>query len=330
VSIVIPIYNTAAYLGECLDSCLGQTEQSIELLCVNDGSTDDSADILAAFCARDSRIKIINQANQGVSAARNTGIEHAGGEYLFFLDSDDCLVPEALDKLYALAKGTGSQIVVPGGRCFPEANWLEKHLVVRDVTYHNAIDALFHENGSYPFACKLFERDCIERSGVRFNTRLTLGEDSAFVFCVFPYAQRVSYCSDALYQYRVNRGGSAMSGAQASAKDRLDKHLLMIDFVLTYWKEHGYLHGNESDLLQWASRLLANDSFNQAKAVRDELAVSYRGIVDSLGLSSAIRSLEKEARLYTEAVLSAAGLYGKALVILRTEGLSSLLSRIQR
>jgi glycosyltransferase involved in cell wall biosynthesis len=330
VSIVIPVYNTAAYLGECLDSCLRQTEQSIELLCVNDGSTDASADVLAAFCAKDSRVKIINQENQGVSAARNTGIEHAGGDYLFFLDSDDCLAPKALGRLCDLARDTDAQIVVPGGSCFPEESWLKEYFTVQDAVCDDAISALFHKNGSYPFAFKLFERSCVEQSGVRFNTRLTLGEDSAFVFCIFPHAKRVAYCSDALYRYRVGRDGSAMGSVQASAPDRLDKHLLMIDSVLAYWKDHGFLCGNESNLLQWASRLLANDSFNQVKPVRDKVAASYCGIVDSRGLSSAICSLEKEARLYTKAVLASAGLGGKALVILRTEGPLSLLKRLQR
>ena len=89
VSVIIPIYNAAEFLGECLDSVLAQTLTDIEVICVNDGSPDNSLEILREYEKKDSRIKIIDQKNQGAGAARNHGMSVARGEYLSFLDSDD-------------------------------------------------------------------------------------------------------------------------------------------------------------------------------------------------------------------------------------------------
>ncbi|MDY0177208.1 MAG: glycosyltransferase [Lentisphaeria bacterium] len=105
LSIIIPVYNTAAYLPECLDSVLTQDLDKTELLCINDGSTDNSLEILQKYARLDSRIRIIDKANAGVGAARNDGIRAAQGEYVAFMDSDDYYPnPQVLSRLYQLAK----------------------------------------------------------------------------------------------------------------------------------------------------------------------------------------------------------------------------------
>ena len=89
ISIIVPVYNTAPYLPQCLDSLVNQTYRDIEIICVNDGSTDNSPDILKAYAERDSRILVIHQENLGLSGARNKGLESARGEWVMFVDSDD-------------------------------------------------------------------------------------------------------------------------------------------------------------------------------------------------------------------------------------------------
>lgn len=89
ISVIIPVYNTAEYLPRCLDSILKNTYQNLEVICINDGSPDNSMEILEAYAARDSRIRVINQKNAGVSAARNRGLDEASGQYITFIDSDD-------------------------------------------------------------------------------------------------------------------------------------------------------------------------------------------------------------------------------------------------
>ncbi len=100
ISIIIPVYNVGKYLGKCLDSVINQTYHNIEIICVNDGSTDNSYDILLEYAKKDNRIKVINQKNAGLSGARNTGISHANGEYIMFLDSDDWLSAEMCEVMY--------------------------------------------------------------------------------------------------------------------------------------------------------------------------------------------------------------------------------------
>ncbi|MBQ9034915.1 MAG: glycosyltransferase family 2 protein [Alphaproteobacteria bacterium] len=117
ISVIIPIYNVGLYLPRCLESVQRQTFKNIEIICINDGSTDNSAEILQQYAATDERIKIITQANKGLAAARNIGIENAGGKYIFFLDSDDYLHPQALDILYRAAKVNNAPIVVGESYC---------------------------------------------------------------------------------------------------------------------------------------------------------------------------------------------------------------------
>ena len=100
ISIIVPVYNVEKYLKECLDSLINQTLEDIEIICINDGSTDNSLAILEEYQKKDSRIKVFSQKNQGVSAARNLGIEKATGEYLTFLDSDDRLELNTCEILY--------------------------------------------------------------------------------------------------------------------------------------------------------------------------------------------------------------------------------------
>lgn len=120
VSIIIPIYNTKKYLRECLDSVLQQTLQNIEVICVNDGSTDGSEIIVEEIAKQDCRVKMISRENGGLAAARNTGLKYAAGEYCYFLDSDDRIEPLAMEKLYRQAKQEHLDILFFGGRCFYE------------------------------------------------------------------------------------------------------------------------------------------------------------------------------------------------------------------
>ncbi len=111
VSIIVPIYNVEQYLAECLDSLVNQTLKDIEIICVNDGSPDNSADIVREYIQADSRIKLIEQENRGLSGARNTGLKVAKGEYVYFMDSDDWLESGAMDICYQVAVTKGVDVV---------------------------------------------------------------------------------------------------------------------------------------------------------------------------------------------------------------------------
>lgn len=112
ISVIVPVYNVEDYLGECLDSLITQTLSDIEIICINDGSTDNSLEILTNYSKRDSRIKIITQENKGLSSARNRGFEFINGKYTYFIDSDDILKSDALEKLYNLACDKNTDFII--------------------------------------------------------------------------------------------------------------------------------------------------------------------------------------------------------------------------
>ena len=112
VSVIIPIYNTEKYLKECLNSVINQSLVDIEIICINDGSTDNSIEILNEFKKQDGRISVISQDNQGQAVARNKGLSLANGEYIYFMDSDDILDLTALEKVYSLSKENDLDLII--------------------------------------------------------------------------------------------------------------------------------------------------------------------------------------------------------------------------
>jgi len=112
VSIIVPVYNVEKYLEKCLESIINQTLKNLEIICVNDGSTDNSLQILEDYAKKDQRIKIINKKNRGSGAAKNTGMKNASGEYIGFVDSDDWVDLAMFEKLYNRAKSQKSDMVM--------------------------------------------------------------------------------------------------------------------------------------------------------------------------------------------------------------------------
>ena len=120
VSVIIPVYNSEAYLKECLDSVVHQTLQDIEIICVDDGSTDASMDILQKYAQKDERFRILEQQHLGGGAARNLGLKEAEGEYLSFLDSDDYFELDMLQKIYLRCKEKKADVGVFGVMCYQQ------------------------------------------------------------------------------------------------------------------------------------------------------------------------------------------------------------------
>ena len=120
VSLIVPVYKSEATLGACLDSLLAQTEADIEIICVNDGSPDNCASILESYASRDARICVITQQNQGLSAARNAGMDVARGRIVDFVDSDDTVSPDLCRRLVEVFDATDADVVTFGAVCEPE------------------------------------------------------------------------------------------------------------------------------------------------------------------------------------------------------------------
>ncbi len=172
VSVIVPVYNVEKYLGECLDSLLGQTLQDIEVVAVNDGSTDSCLQVLNEYAAKDERIKIINQTNAGVSAARNRGVEQAVGEFVAFVDSDDWVDLDFYEKLYNAAQEENADIAAgeiflcsnKGCACEREGN--NKRQVIKKLKDKFRV---LLGNGIHCQPCnKIYRREKIVQSGISF------------------------------------------------------------------------------------------------------------------------------------------------------------------
>lgn len=224
-SIIIPVYNVEPYLKECLDSVLGQTCGDFEAVCVNDGSTDGSLSILEDYAERDSRIRVISQPNGGLSAARNTGIDAAQGDYILFLDSDDWLES---DTLQTLADNLdGEDMLCFGGRRYDEAtdtyrsaDILPRTTYDSGMDYYNT-DALAKRD--FAFVCvvlRCYRRQFLASHSLRFREGI-LHEDNLFTPQACYHAQRVKVVDNTLYNYRIRHGSIMTTRSLRSREDML-------------------------------------------------------------------------------------------------------------
>ena len=214
VSVIMPVYNGSKYLRQCMDSIVCQTLEDIEIICVNDGSTDNSLEILEEYAQKDSRVKIICQENRGASAARNNGLRHAMGEYLSILDSDDFFEPEMLEKSYLRAKETDADIVVFRCDLYDEQTGLYRsgdHVILWNLLPEKDVFALPDVRRSvFNLFCgwswdKLFRRSFVEENDIWFQEQRSTN-DMLFVFAGLLRAKRITVMRDLFAHYRQSEG----------------------------------------------------------------------------------------------------------------------------
>ena len=146
VSIIIPVYNVEKYLEECLDSILKQTYKNIEVICVNDGSTDNSLNILEKYAVKDNRFIVLNQSNHGLSYSRNKGLKQARGKYIYYLDSDDYILPNTIKTLAENIEERDLEVLLFNANVFGDIG-IDEKVVQNDVKY-------FTRTGDYPLIYK--------------------------------------------------------------------------------------------------------------------------------------------------------------------------------
>lgn len=188
LSVIIPVYNTGQYLPRCVDSVLGQSYQDFELLLSDDGSTDDSGVLCDMYAKKDSRIQVFHKENGGVSSARNLGIENASGEWVYFVDSDDELLP---DGLKTLADGISDDVdVVMGGYVDVDEQGVESCQASDFKSYRlskkQSVTTMYTGYGLCYFylgyvCLRLLRRSLIERYALRFDTEIFIKEDTLFM-----------------------------------------------------------------------------------------------------------------------------------------------------
>ena len=241
ISVIVPVYNVEKYLAKCLDTILAQTFSNIEIICVNDGSTDNSRKILAQYAQKDSRVKIVDKKNGGLSSARNAGMKVATGEFYSFIDSDDWIEETMLEKLYNSMVSLNTDISICAVHQYDETNQRIDDsnpyytLGYFDESFDNKA---FSYVDTKPFlldVCvmawnKLYRKSFIDECNAEFPEGLIF-EDGPFFFSIFFKTQRVSIVRDFLYYYRINRSGSIIQKAGKKFLNVIDVVELMYNKV---------------------------------------------------------------------------------------------------
>lgn len=240
ISVIVPVYNTEKYVGKCIESILNQSYQNFELIIVDDGSKDKSLSVCIEY-SEDPRIKIISQKNQGVSMARNTGLDNANGDYVVFVDSDDEILPDMLSQMIKVSKKYNADLIMCGvithnGLCGRKKIHYETNKVFKD----NALleEYLINRKNITPtiwakmFRAKLFEN-------VRFPVGL-IYEDAYIMPLLFSSISRAVYVPECLYIQKVSGDSITRSAFSHKKLDSITCEEHLIEFVENNYPE--YLH----------------------------------------------------------------------------------------
>lgn len=202
VSIIVPIYNAERFLSDCLNSIEQQTFKNFEVICVNDGSKDNSIEICQKWVNRDKRFKLFNQDNRGVSAARNKGLDIATGQYVCFIDSDDMVAPFYLSHLLSVASDGSFPI------CSYATNinkMIENHNTVKKYIAEDFIHHIIYETRTHPnLWAMLFKYCLIRENNITFTEGCFVNEDTEFFVKYLIYENRVCVTDTKAYYYRIN------------------------------------------------------------------------------------------------------------------------------
>ena len=208
ISIIVPVYNGEKHLSECIQSILDQSFTDIEVIVINDGSTDGSLSLIKRYAQNDSRIVVINQKNKGVSAARNAGLSKARGDYIMFVDADDYIArKDALELLIDFAKENGNPEVVcfrrvgdTRGRKAPSGYSKLNDSIIGRMIVDETINTLWD---------KLYKKSIIKENSIKFPVGIRMAEDLLFNVQYFREAKTIGFFDEELYYYREDNQESA-------------------------------------------------------------------------------------------------------------------------
>lgn len=244
VSVIMPVYNAFDYLRPAMDSVLDQTLREIEVICIDDGSTDRSLDILKEYQEKDARIRIVTENNAGPSTARNKGIVRARGEYIIFLDADDFFEPDLILSLYTLAKEKSLDIAICNYDIYNEKRAIftpskpEPHADIlnggRVVSKSEEPDRILQCNTGYVWN-KLFRAEFIKTKEIMFAPELFVFEDIYYISATFALADRIAYIDRVLVHHRIY--------SEQSRPKLFKKYFTQIPIVYLHIKDFLTTHG---------------------------------------------------------------------------------------
>lgn len=280
VSVIVPVYNVEEFLPKCLDSLINQTYKDIKIICVNDGSTDGSLEVLKEFKKKDKRIQVISKKNGGLSSARNAGLERCDTPYVMFCDSDDYYAKGMVEKLLKTLESDNSDIAVctqnviylthnemeESDRNYYRLNYTGKQYIHDDLILRTDVSVLN----------KIFRMDIIKKYRIQFPDGLN-NEDFYFYNAYMSVAKTISYVNQRLYNY-IRREGSIMSDNFDADKLSMD-HLLVAEKLFDFYKETGFIEGHRN--LFWSQWVM---SFwfsveHSSKKYKDEIFKEGRAFI---------------------------------------------------
>lgn len=236
VSVIVPVYNAEKYIDACIASIIASTLENIEIILVDDGSTDNSYERCKSYAANDKRIKIVRQKNQGAGVARNKGLEIATGQYIGFVDSDDYIEPDMYERMYNAVINTNADIALCGVYIHNKDNDISKSYL--PFKSGEVLDKKVLEDTIIPLMiapekeqdtkkiitramwCRIFKKDLIEKYSIRFTNHKN-GQDTLFTLNATCKAESLIIVTDNLYHYRNNIGITLSKGYTDDVYDRL-------------------------------------------------------------------------------------------------------------
>lgn len=282
VSVILPIYNVGKYLRQSLDSLINQTLKEIEIICINDGSTDDCYEILEEYKQKDSRIKVIHKENKGTGAARNDGLRLATGECISFVDPDDWVKPNMMERLYSLIKEKNLDIAMCMPDGYDEKNGINAPFpYFVDANFDNIPDdRIFNWRDISPFSypmCvwnKLYTKELFDKNHIEFAEGLDF-EDHKVIFGSLLTAEKIYFIKEKLYVYRFNREGSVLTDNNR----RLIDHIEIFNIVENLMKETNTYNVLRNDFLTYKIHNL----LYYYSMIKDEFKTEYyNNMVESI------------------------------------------------
>lgn len=299
ISIIVPTYNVEKYIRTCIESILAQTYRNVEVIIVNDGSTDQSLAVISDLICSHHNVKVINQKNQGLSVARNTGIDVATGKYITFVDADDKIMPGFVSSLYQIADKTGADIVRGSFRDFNgniPKDWAPDFNVPTNCGTI-VLDQFLSSNISFVVWSSIYRLDFINSNHIRFTPGILL-EDGDFTTRAYMLAKLVATSPEPNYAYRI-RQGSILTTNNAQ-KMSLSEEKVISQFIST-------LKHEESDVLcslilksiytfmrYWTGTIVKNHlSLDRTNSCFDTALTLIKEIINSRPLKEKIKFLTK-------------------------------------
>ena len=300
VSVLVPCYNVEKYIKQCLDSIVCQTLKDIEIICINDGSTDSSLDILKDYSKKDDRIKIINQKNKGLGATRNKGIDLARGKYIFFIDSDDYIELDTLFELYNVCEKKELDFVICQVKNYDEKNneFFTSEYFDMPVLAKTVGDTVFNYNDVKDILPKinvvawnkLYNLNFIKKINARFSENLIF-EDNVFFWNLLFNAKKIYFYQKYFYIYR-RRDLSITSSGNKNLIDTIEIH----NQIFNVFKEN--------DLFETHKNFLFNKKVSLIYSRFEEISEEYKETFFKEMKNDFIQMVEEYGKDYILDILS--------------------------